>query len=303
MKVSTARRTLAIALVTLAMPLVASAPANATAIVSVGPFVVHRGFSVSLSDASCGSKSAKFSVVFYKFKTGVQLSHVYVGGKPSCKVAKNISSATLKANWAGLLNLNVKIHKVGAPIHAKRTPGCTGTPETMQYGQATGTINVEIHPGVFGKVKLRKAFALIQKFGTERCKGSSTAIALLGNFPGTTVSGTQIDKTNSHFVLIAHPGERLPGGVTGTMMANMFGTQSIFGAAADLSSAHVGSVAPLVTGSLNFTSSAACPRNPNARTGHFSGTLVIHDPLLGDINLNGPSALSAVLSKGSAICA
>jgi hypothetical protein len=262
-----------------------------------------HGYSLSVGDFTCAHKQSNLVIDYSKGKARASLFHSYVGPKSQCAATKNLSSASLSAKWAGLVNIRLKLHAEGK---AKRTKlnekGCTGTGPLVQNAVATGTLDIAIDPSGLGRVKLHKVAAQLLELGQVRCKspgggkGSVTGISLSAEFGTTFLSASQPGH-GARDLFLTPTGKSLPGKVTGTTSVDLSGGSSLFKVRSNLSSATIHGVAPLVTGSLAFHSAPACAGSPNGRTGTFTGTLVLHDDVGGKQKLKGARASGGTLSK------
>jgi hypothetical protein len=262
-----------------------------------------HGYSLDVGDLTCARKQSNLVIGYTKGKARASLSHSYTGPKSQCAATKNLSSATLSAKWAGLVNIKLKLHAKGK---AKRTKlnekGCTGKGPRVQNVVATGTLDIAISPSGLGRVRLHKVAAQLTEQGKVHCtspgggKGSITGISLSAEFGTTFLSASQ-PVHGARDLLLTTTGKPLPGKVTGTTSVDLSGRSSLFHVPSNLGSAAIHGVAPLVTGSLTFHSDPACPGSSNGRTGTFTGTLVLHDDVGGNQTLKGARASRGTLSK------
>jgi PKD domain len=262
-----------------------------------------HGYSLDVSDVTCARQQSNLVIGYTKGKARASLSHSYSGPRSRCAATKSLSSATLSAKWAGLVNIKLKLHAKGK---AKRTKlnqtGCTGKGPWVQNAVATGTLDIAISPRGLGRVKLHKVAAQLLEQGKVHCKspgggkGSITGISLSAEF-GTTLLTASQPVHGTRDLSLTTTGKSLPGQVRGTTSVDLSGGRSLFNVPSNLGSAAIHGVAPLVTGSLAFHSDPVCPGSPNGRTGTFTGTLVLHDDVGGNQTLKGASASAGTLSK------
>jgi PKD repeat protein len=262
-----------------------------------------HGYSLDVGDFTCARRQSNLVISYFRGKARASLSHSYTGPKSQCAATKNLSSASLSAKWAGLVNIKLRLRAKGKATRTKlNQKGCTGQGPLVQNAVATGTLEIAINPRGLGRVKLHKVAAHLLEPGKVHCKSpgggrrSITGISLSAEFGTTFLSATQpVHGTRDLFLTTT--GKSLPGKVTGTTSVDLSGGSSLFDVRSNLSTATIHGVAPLVTGALAFHSDPACSGSPNGRTGTFTGTLVLHDDVGGNQTLKGARASGGTLSK------
>jgi hypothetical protein len=265
-----------------------------------------HGYSLNVGDFTCARKQSNLVISYFKGKARASLTHSYSGPKSQCAATKNLSSASLSAKWAGLVNIKLKLHARGKARRTKlNQKGCTGQGPLVQHAVATGRLDIAINPRGLGRVKLHQVAAQLLKPGKVHCKspgggqGSLTGISLSAEF-GTTFLTASQPAHGTRDLFLTTTGKSLPGKVRGTTSVVLSGGTSLFNVRSNLSAATIHGIAPLVTGSLAFHSNPACPGSPNGRTGTFTGTLVLHDDVGGKQTLTGARASGGTLSKNGA---
>jgi hypothetical protein len=302
MKARTATRSL-VALIGFGLAMLAPiAAASGKPDVVIGPIKAHHGFSLTITETDCGPKP-HLDLLYVKGSAD-SVSHEYDGGTSTCNVGRSLGSGSLTGDWAGVLHFKLKLGHAGKLTKGRAPKGCRGSGGEGRIGRATGSLDISIHAGVFGVVRLHKAAALIERFGELKCKEPKPPedISVVGTFDQGQLflSGDQPRK-GKRLVLLSAFGDNPAAGVTGSMLMSLMGGKSLFDARSDLSSARIGSVAPFTRGAMSFTALPACPGSPNARNGAFSGALTMTDPVLGTITLVGSSAALPFIAIGDAI--
>jgi hypothetical protein len=284
-----------------------AAAATSPAGILIGPIKAAHGYSVTVAQTACPpSSSSGLTIEFSKgsklsISHELSISHDYSGGASTCSVVGKLSSGFVSARWGRLATIKVRIKKVGKVKKLKPPRGCTGRVGTERRAVATGTLKIAIHPGVFGRIKVRKAAAFLQRFGTLSCHPSgATDVTVLGTFGGLTLSATQPAK-GRRSVLISGTGATLAGGIKDEVFLDAVGGSSLFNVAPSLASATIGKAGSLLEGSMTFTGLPACAGSPGARNGSFSGSLVVRDPVLGSLTLAGSQATDGFIAMGSAV--
>jgi len=278
----------------------AAAAANPPGI-AIGPIKVHHGYSLTVFDSSCAANTSALTFAFSKGGSRLNVTDDYSGGPPSrCSVSKKLGSGSLSAAWPGLATIKLAVRNAGKLTKPKVPPGCHGSGGSGRSARVTGTLKVAIDPGEFGAVNLHGAPAILDKSGNYSCGTSGgSAVTVFGDLQLATISALQPRK-GQRSIFITVPGTGLPGGIKDDFDLFAQGGKSVFNAPSSLDSATIGAERPYLTGSLSFTALPPCSTKVAARNGSFSGTLAVHDPVLGNYGLIGSSASAAFIAVGSA---
>lgn len=265
----------------------------------IGPIKVKHGYTASALGLSCGTKFASGTVVYTKSGKGWTENHTYGGpNNATCKIAKDLSSGTLKFSFAGV-TVNITFRKQGRLKHGPLPPGCHGAKPATQPGIATGTIKASFAKSFFGSVNVKKAKASVSKV-TYTCSEppSYKKTTFLTAFSGGEASGLDLSATQPpsgpRSVLIT----RFMGGRNGSQSHTiaLIGGSSLFSAASDLSSAKVNGSGK-VSGHLTFKATPSCKGTD--RTGTLSGQLVASFDLIGKQTVKENKASPATLSRNA----
>jgi hypothetical protein len=278
----------------------------------IGPLHAKDGVTVTIyGSGRCSGRTGYLSVDYSKGGARASISHSYLDSKAkaSCSVARNLRGGRLQVRWGSLLRISVRFTHAGAARKPTRIPDCRQFGGLDRFAQASGTMLLDIHAKQFGRIRVRSAHVLLTRSPRLKChppEASSREIDLIVDFgQGPSISASSL----SLFANQPPRGQRMlditgfadhPGqGITGTVGAFFEGGASLFSAASNLSSAHVGADRPLLTGQLKFTALPACPGSPDAVNGTLSGRLVLHDPVLGKLSIPTGTLQAASLIRGN----
>jgi hypothetical protein len=278
---------------------VSAAAAASPAGISIGPIKAAHGYSVTVSEAACPPSATNGLTIEFSKGSKLSITHDYSGGASTCSVSGKLASGSVSANWPGLATIKLRVNKRGKLVKLRPPRGCTGTVGTERRAVATGTLKIAIHPGVFGRIKVRKAVAFVQRFGTLNCHPSGAGdVTVYGTFGQLSLSATQPPK-GRRSVLISGPATALAGGIKDELLIGAEGGSSLFNAPS-LASATIGTAGSVIMGSLAFTGLPVCSGSSGAANGSFSGALVVRDPVLGPVTLAGSQATNGFIAIGAA---
>jgi len=267
--------------------------------IEIGPIKASHGFSMTLFDGSCTRQGSALTVEFSKGRS-VSITHDYSGGASKCKVSRKLGSGSLSAHWGGLVKIRLSVKNPRKLKKFKRFHGCSGSGGIGRAATVTGTLKISIHRGVFGRIHVHKAKALLDRGANLSCTTkTSTGITAFGTFGPAFLDANYLAR-GKRSVLISETAT-LSGSITDDLLISSDGGTNVFNVAPDLSSATIGGAGSTLTGSLTFAGLPVCVgSSPDARNGAFAGALVAHDPVLGAITLTGSAATNVSIAAGTA---
>lgn len=299
------RAALVVSLLFLAAPAVAAADGGPALL--IGPVKVHHRYVLSSTGNGCGTKYAFADLAFTKTITSGDEAHTFgdTNSKPTCHIAGNLSSGSLKFDLpGGLAKIDVTFHKKGAKKHEPVPKGCTGK-DLVQPGIATGTFDEKVDGSFFGKVHLTKVPAEISD-AAETCSAKASAgfRSLFGSWylAGANDNLDVFRPKKGAPTLSAYIGTpAMSNGMYANHSLTISGGNSLFQLASNLGSATIKAPGGSVTGSLKFTATSAASTScgVTSRNGTLSGKLAFHFDLIGTQVLRGAQASSASVSKDS----
>lgn len=268
-------------------------PAHTPAVV-IGPIRAQHGFLLTITDYDCrAGHTNPLQLVYTRGSSKASIGHSYFDprGSVKCSVSRSLSAGRLDAAWGKLLRIRVSLHASGRAKSLTLPKPCSERGGSIRPAIATGTVAITIRAGALGRIHVRRAKALIERSGTVHCKptpGEQRFVYFDAPFNGAFL-GAEQPPSGPRTVQIGEPDD--PGsGVVGNVFASFSGKSSLFNAAPGFGSATIGADPPLLTGSMSFTATSPC--TSGTRTGTLSGTLVLHDPVLGALTLAGSQTSS-----------
>jgi hypothetical protein len=277
----------------------------ATDTVQLGPITAKGGFELYITEQDCGSTDGTWFQLDYVKQASAgsfnSLSHTFTGFAAACSIQRSAFGARLRARLTGLLNVNVAIGNAGNALTSPGLPVGCGAPFGPEYpATAHGTIDVAIDPSVLGRINRQSANAQIFSGAPQRCPASEPSGGReLTADVGAAVLDASVPAHSAAQLEIEDPDVDEPApGISDTLQLQASGRGAYASTNAD-GSARLGSGAPFTSGSLSFRALAACPGD-SAENGTLSGTLTIHDPLLGSVAVSGTDASLAFTGQGTA---
>ncbi len=275
----------------LALP-VSSAVATTSSVspvLSIGPLTAKNGFKVTIF-SSCNGAANYANVSVVKAKRHYSLGHYYYDDRTrasKCTATSKLGSGTLILRWGRLLHGKLKFAHAG---RLRKIPGhgCP-SPGHQRKVKGTGTLTMAIHTTAFGKLVIHATSAAFQRYDTEgTCGGSkpATTVGLNASFIKLKRFVTAYETNGKRTIDVG--ADDSPSRNVGGDMTDLFFGSSLFSFKSNLSSAHIGSLSPLLTGSLKYTATAACTAARSS--GKLKGRLVLHDPALGTLKYYGSGA-------------
>jgi hypothetical protein len=268
----------------------------------IGPIKAAHGFTVTLRDTGCDTRSGALTVQYVKRAGQDSLVHEYTG-RSSCRISGSLASGSLTARWGNALRLRLAFIRTGRRHHGGRPPtGCAGAVVATRTGRADGRLGLMIHARALGAVNLGGAAAVADQSSRLRCTPSApeAGTVLSGRFGSLGLAAIEPAR-GERTVSIEAAGSDAPArGVTGELLVRLAGGPSLFDVSSGLAGATVSGAAPFTRGALSFSSVPACAGYPGARNGTFGGTLTVLDPVRGALSLVGPSASEGALTIGRA---
>jgi hypothetical protein len=284
----------------LAVPAAASAR---TSTVIAGPVKV-KAYSMTL----IASKNSMSAILTRRAGKSNQ-SHVYSASKGvKVKLARNLSSGSIKASLGKLGTVNLRLHGSGPVRKSKPPKGCTGQASRSRQGKLSGTFRLKADNGrYFGTIRQGSLPATALDAGKLTCQGTGDGGT---GSPGGSSGSTTLSRTISDgdeftsLVVTRHKGKvsefvtridsraaTAPLVVTHSVSTTAPG--GAFSVAGDLKSATVQG-AGFITGSLSY---AAKDGFGAYSTGTATGSLAARFDPLGKISLTQGDA-PATLVKG-----
>jgi hypothetical protein len=260
--------------------------------VIVGPIAAAHGFKVDVT-VDCNDHGSYGQLAVTKSGHHYTLSYNYDprrGRKTTCTAAKKLGSGSMTVRWGKALSGKLKFGHAGS-LKALYEKGCTGPLGHYRKLKGTGTLKMAIHSGVFGKLDVHSVHAEMQVYdGNPTCTGGGSG----GNYTEFFANwdkfrrGVNAFRTPAGHRRVDVFAENDTPAVTGSMDDQFMGGSKLFSFKSDLSSAHVGSMSPLLTGGLTYTATGSC--GSDHTTGTLKGKLVVHDPALGTMRFVGKKA-------------
>ncbi len=250
-----------VGLACLALPISSAAATSVPPYLTIGPVTAKHGFKVTIS-SSCNQSTDFASVSVVKSKRRYTLGHYYYDGgnhAAKCTATSKLGAGTLVLRWGRAFHGKLKFGHAGS---LKKIPGGSGCPSQghQRKVKGTGTLTMAIHTKAFGKLVIHAASAEFQRYDTPTSCGG-------GGTPPTTVGlSASFDKFKRYISAYETKGKRsldmgaqdnVNKSVKGNMTDAFFGS-SLFSFKSNLSSAHVGSLSPLLTGGLKYTATTGC---------------------------------------------
>ncbi len=263
----------------------------------VGPLKVRHHYSLTLAVANCSGASV--SATFTRsFRHGQEIHSFSATRGVRCHLAGNLSTASLRFAIGKLAKGTLQFHPRGRRRHLKPAAGCSGSGTTIQNGSFSGT-GAGGDPA--GLLRAREATAGGGPAGEDRSEllgGRPAALRWCSprSFLQASLFATAPPSGPRSLELEFHPAKL--GKTVSVIHTVELSGGSVFSVASTLASAHVGGVAPVVTGGLTFAANPACPGQPNGRTGAMTGTLEVHLDVGGTVALADPAATA--LTRGNA---
>lgn len=271
----------------LAVPAVASA---GTPSVVAGPVKV-KAYSMSL----VASKNS-MSVILTRRAGKSTQSHIYGATRGvKVKLARNLSSGSVKASLGKLGTVNLRLHGSGALRKSKPPKGCTGKAGRARQGKLSGTFKLKADNGrYFGTIRKGALPAIALNSGKLECEGTGGGTGNPGGSSGsTTLSRTMSDGDETTSLIVTRHKGKVSEFVTRidsrAATAPLSVIHSItttapsdaFSVAADLKSASVKG-AGFITGSLSYAADSGFAQ---FSSGTASGSLAAKFDPLGTISL------------------
>ncbi|HWD65676.1 MAG TPA: hypothetical protein VG405_10910 [Solirubrobacteraceae bacterium] len=285
---------LCIPLTLLALPVSSAAAPGPYPSVTVGPIAAAHGFKVEIF-SGCNVRGAAFGeLVMTKRGRRYTLTYDYYPrkGDTTCTASKRLGSGKLSVRWGRALSGHLKFGQAGGrkPIREK---GCTGPSGHYRKVRGTGSLKMAIHTKVFGKLVIHSAPAEIEVYDENpTCTpagGAGSYTTFYAAWDGFRRTLDASDTPGGHRItdVFAQDNSAAVAGsdVIGRVQDVFRGGSKLFSFRSDLSSAHLGSISPLLSGGLKYTATSSC--GPDYTAGTLTGKLVVHDPVLGPLRFVG----------------
>jgi hypothetical protein len=273
----------------LALPLgsaaAATAPPPSTAI-QIGPVALGGGYKLTII-GDCNVPNAYADASVMKTGRGYTLTHYYYGAKnvsSTCKTSSKYGSGSMALKW-GKITVKMKFGHAGSKKRLVEK-GCRGTAGHLRHVTGTGTLNMDVHTGTFGKLNLHRVGAEILIYDGS-CSGSEGGVALSAGFAkGSEYVTGYTNARGKRFVGVSAP-DNVSRRIRGTV-SDTFESKNVFSFSSNLSSGKIAGFSPFLSGSLKYKASTVC--TTGYTTGTMTGKLVWHDPVSGTFRLVGKKA-------------
>jgi hypothetical protein len=292
----------------------AHSPLSST-FISFAPLHDQRGETLSLTAYGC-ARNQQLAALYALRRGRAKLMHDYVGTVTGCHLNRTLTAGTLTVRWSTALRISVALTAQGTPRvrRVRVAHGCYETTTRARY-LATGRFAASIHAARLGRIVRSRVSATVVNFVLPDCvfEGATGSLTTIANSTSGAVSGLSAaelrgdelediwgadetlgalagkgEHTTLTFTETAHDAPTPK--VTDTFSTTLTGAAA-FTPAANLMSATLDFASPLSTGTLTFTAGIGCPPTIRAEDGTFTGTVTIHDPVLGRVSID--SALMA----------